>query len=307
MNADDARIIGLNTLRIDFHTEGPNISPGWVGLNCPNCGDTNGHLGVNLSTGFCTCWRCHVRGPLFRILTDYFNIPWGQVKAAFSFRESVALGESIADKVASILTPDVAAQQETPELPPPPGSRLILDETRVPALNDFLRRRRYTLDDCLDMGCYWGWVDKWKHRLIFPIHLHGRVIAWQGRIVFPDVDPKYRSQGPINQTLYRIDDCLPGDPLIVVEGVLDQWRLGKGSVCSFGKKLSATQRHLIRRLRPSVVYMVWDADAFWEIRNVRPELEASGIPVYHIELPDGHDPDTLGYSGVHQLIEQVTA
>jgi len=65
---------------------------------------------------------------------------------------------------------------------------------------------------------------------------------------------------PVKSTLYGLDRAIPGNPVVIVEGVLDQWKLGNGSVATYGTAWTMEQVTLLRGLSPSKVYILYDSE-----------------------------------------------
>ena len=291
--------------------EGPNVNIGWLGLDCPRCGDTSKHLGVNVASLHCYCWRCQNNMHLHTLLMEEFNVPWGEIKLYGSGQaiESPSLSSNtgLEDHVSSILADDSKPTYtaRNPE-PRPDGMYALTATTTFPAMDNFLKSREYTIEDAESHGCFVGHTGVMANRLVFPIvdPETNEPVAWVGRGIAPAIKPKYKAKGPVNDYLYGFETITPGQPLIVVEGIFDQWRMGPNSVACFGKALTKSQQRLVRKLRPNPLYLVWDADAFWEAVEIRDVLTEYGYEVVHVELPEGEDPDTLGQDKVLTLIDE---
>jgi len=63
---------------VDFRTSGKNISAGWIGVNCPFCGEQNNHCGVNLDTKRYSCWVCAQSGTLVKLVGVCLKLTYGQ-------------------------------------------------------------------------------------------------------------------------------------------------------------------------------------------------------------------------------------
>jgi len=66
---------------------------------------------------------------------------------------------------------------------------------------------------------------------------------------------------PVKSTLYGLDRAIPGNPVVIVEGVLDQWKLGNGSVATYGTAWTDDQVKLLRMLAPSKIYTFYDSES----------------------------------------------
>ncbi|HCK76619.1 MAG TPA: DNA primase [Gammaproteobacteria bacterium] len=152
--------------------------------------------------------------------------------------------------------------------------------------------------------------DRFRSRVIFPIHDYkGRVVAFGGRIL-GDGEPKYLNspETPVFQKrseLYNLhrarSNIAQQGHSIVVEGYMDVVALAQHgiehAVATLGT--ATTPRHLERlfRLAPSIIFC-FDGDragrtAAWRaLETALPEL-AGGRQISFLFLPDGDDPDSL--------------
>jgi len=157
-----------------------------------------------------------------------------------------------------------------------------------------------------DKGVY----DKFRHRIMFPIHdRRGRVIAFGGRAL-ADKGPKYLNspETPLfhkGRELYglfrarKLGGQLPR--LLVVEGYMDVVALAQFgiqyAVATLGTATTAQHSELLFRNAPEVVFC-FDGDragrkAAWRaLENVLPVIK-EGRQARFLFLPDGEDPDSL--------------
>ena len=152
--------------------------------------------------------------------------------------------------------------------------------------------------------------DRFRSRVIFPIHDYkGRVVAFGGRIL-GDGEPKYLNspETPVFQKgseLYNLhrarSNIAQQGHSVVVEGYMDVVALAQHgiehAVATLGT--ATTLRHLERlfRLAPSIIFC-FDGDhagraAAWRaLETALPEL-GGGRQISFLFLPDGDDPDSL--------------
>jgi len=104
------------------------------------------------------------------------------------------------------------------------------------------------------------------------------------------------SMGNINDFLYNYDEIEVGGRMIVVEGVLDAWRVGKEVVSSFTSSLSKEQIKLILAKGLKELYLCYDSElrAYYKSRKLAKEFEAYVPKVEVVKLPFGEDPDSYG-------------
>ena len=152
-----------------------------------------------------------------------------------------------------------------------------------------------------------GYYDRFRGRVMFPIHdLQKRVIGFGGRII-GDGEPKYLNspETPLfskSRTLYGLDIAreaiTQADQVVIVEGYFDAIALHQAGlsnvVATLGTALTTEHIELIRRFTHHVV-LVFDPDAAGvraALRTMDLFLE-SGLTVQVVSLPAGDDPDTF--------------
>ena len=121
--------------------------------------------------------------------------------------------------------------------------------------------------------------------IVFPIVDKGKLVAYQGRRINKG-EPKYVSKGNIGQWVwpYPIDKRF--SKIYITEGPFDALgllRLGYNAVCTFGKKLSMSQRLLLDKWNNEIVF-VWDQDALLEIINTVPEISHIFSKISYVDL-----------------------
>jgi len=155
-----------------------------------------------------------------------------------------------------------------------------------------------------------GSYDKFRDRIMFPIHdRRGRVIAFGGRALSDD-GPKYLNSP--ETALYHKSRELYGlylarqrsgrlDDIIVVEGYMDVVALAqfgfKNVVATSGTATTALQVEILFRAADTVVFC-FDGDkagrkAAWRaLEATLPKLR-EGLQARFLFLPDGEDPDSM--------------
>lgn len=149
-------------------------------------------------------------------------------------------------------------------------------------------------------------------RIIAPVVLNGVQVGWQGRYVGElnwkaSGVPKYLHFFPKSRTLYGIDEQADEPHVVLVEGVTDVWRYGRGAVCGFGKKLSPHQAGMLAaRLAGRPLVLMADRndpeaeEAFFQSAVAVVEAGHAG-PVTAAPLPDGTDPGGLPTTYLREL------
>jgi len=155
-----------------------------------------------------------------------------------------------------------------------------------------------------------GYYDRFRQRIMFPIHdYRGRVVGFGGRIL-GDGEPKYLNspetpvfhKGREAYGLYHARDAIRREQrVLVVEGYMDVVALAQFgidyAVATLGT--ATTHEHLERLFRytPEVVF-AFDGDragreAAWRALETALPLLESGRQVSFLFLPEGEDPDTM--------------
>jgi DNA primase len=168
-----------------------------------------------------------------------------------------------------------------------------------------------------------GAVDRFRGRVIFPIHdATGRLVAFGGRLL-ADGEPKYLNspETPLyhkSNVLYglnRAKDAIRREGLgIIVEGYFDLISAVQGGIANVvatsGTALTDGHADLMRRFAERWV-VVFDGDAAG-IRAAKRSLEvfvAHGLFARGVLLPDGADPDSFireqGAEAFRGLVEKA--
>ncbi len=153
--------------------------------------------------------------------------------------------------------------------------------------------------------------DKFRHRLMFPIHdRRGRVIAFGGRVISAEDSPKYLNspETPLfhkGRELYGLWQARQANAklerLIVVEGYMDVVALAQygasQAVATLGTATTPEHAELLFR-NAADAFFCFDGDragraAAWKaLESVLPRMK-DGRQAFFLFLPDGEDPDSL--------------
>lgn len=156
-----------------------------------------------------------------------------------------------------------------------------------------------------------GTYDRYRHRIMFPIHdRRGRIIGFGGRSIDPDQQPKYLNspetaifqKGHELYGLYQAIQTEKKPPfIVVVEGYLDVISLAQygvpNVVAALGTAISSYHIQLLSKYTRNIVFC-FDGDragqeAAWRaLENSLPHLH-DDLEVKFALLPDGHDPDSF--------------
>jgi DNA primase len=163
-----------------------------------------------------------------------------------------------------------------------------------------------------------GFYDRFRNRLMIPIHSEtGSLVGFGGRTL-DGSDPKYLNspeselfnKSRLLYNLHRAKDAMRKvERAILVEGYFDAIAIDHagvpGVVASMGTSLTAGQASLLRRFARRVV-IAYDGDDAGRSATLRaaPILLAAGLEVTALDLQGEKDPDTLiEKSGVDGFLE----
>lgn len=165
-----------------------------------------------------------------------------------------------------------------------------------------------------------GYYDRFRNRLMIPIHNEaGSVIGFGGRTL-DGSDPKYLNspESPVfnkSQLLFNLhrsrDTMRKVSRAVLVEGYFDCIALEEagipGVVASMGTSLTAGQAGLLRR-HARLVVICYDGDDAGRNAALRaaPILLSSGLEVRVVDLGSGEDPDTwIARHGSDAFLERL--
>lgn len=279
----------FDDLSIPCWTQGKNCVEGCVSIRCPcpGCGDHSNHGHFNISTGRYSCWKCS-------------GAPAGQV-LAWAARLPVKSALEIIAKYSDGKTSPVARKRKSGgvtsiKLPgstkcPVAHRRYLEGRGFDPQELEFYHGIQYTLME------HWEGVDA-SYRVIIPVHdLDGQVVAWQGRAISKEQELRYifppveKCVMHYKHTLYGANACRKLKRIVVCEGVFDQWRLGPGSVCTFGTSLTREQVNLLANWEEIVFLFDPEETAQEHAREYARDLAALGRKVEVCAAEFGLDRD----------------
>ena len=256
---------------------------GWLNVSCPFCvgGDNKYKLGIS-PKGYGNCWRCGGHD-LEEILCKLLGV---RRRRALEIRNEFRGSGQFLDE-SKVL--------EAPATVTPPGTAL------AKAHRDYLAGRGFNPDWlAVEYGLLGTAPDEeWEgkffgNRVIIPIRdSFGKVCSFQGRDITGESKLRYKGcpieLSPLHykRTLYGVEFVRSGF-VVVVEGIFDQWRLGRGSVATYGTDLTRHQIALLAKFPRVVFAFDSETDAQKKAMKHARELAALGrsVDVVDLELGD---------------------
>jgi DNA primase len=318
---------------------------------CPFHAETKPSFSVNPELGFYHCFGCQASGDLIDFYCKVNGLEFREGLEALAREAGVELGQGTerSRRAAHVRTRCLemhsmaqaffrqqlttrAGEQARAYLKGRGATREILDQFGLgfspeswDALTVHLRKNGYPPEDGVEAGLLSknasGRIfDRFRSRVIFPIHgLNGQVIAFGGRII-GEGDPKYlnSSESPIyhkGEHLYGLfqarTEVVKSREALLTEGYMDvitMHQYGFGNSCGvLGTALTSDQ---VRRLAGfcSKVVLVFDGDRAGRQAALRSAemILSFGLECRVVSLPDGEDIDSLlhahGVDGFRDLL-----
>ncbi len=248
----------LEDKRIEFVTEGKDVTEGWIGLSCLWCDDNGHHLGINLEGNFANCWKCGSKGSVIKIVQALENnCSW---QDALEIMEKYQNPERFTFKTIHEQT------YQTRTIKFPSEFKKIDYQKIFPIVKSYLKERGFNPETiCRNKELYYpDHLGDYKFRLILPIYMNRRLVGFTSRDVTNKSPLPYKNIPddkaviPVKETLYGFDEITPGSNVVVVEGPFDQWKLGPGSVATYGTSYTIKQISLLRELKPAKIIILYD-------------------------------------------------
>lgn len=235
----------LEEHRIEYVTRGANVKRGEIAIRCPFCGsaDPSHHMGLNLETGWFSCWRNRSqhsgKSPL-RLIMALLKVSYGQARDIAGLGDDYVDPEGFDAVAARVMGRNKGEAKPTATerrfLDLDPGFQVITDKVRTRRFWNYLYGRGFDRTqrgveevDLLvkQYNLMAGFNGPWRDRVILPFYLDGKLVTWTGRAIGPALRRYYDLRlddsllGP-KETLYNID-CIHkgGKALILQEGPFD--------------------------------------------------------------------------------------
>lgn len=271
----------LDDHKIAYKMAGKNVTSGWIEISCLWCFDPSFHLGINLTSGFLSCWIGGPHGHLSKLVKETDGISWEEAeKLANELLTPAIQKEKIRAK--SVLLPKEAIK-ELPDL----HQKYLISRNYNPNLVS----RKYNLYACYLTGDY-------AYRLIIPTYSDKQLITFTSRDVTGQQKIPYKNLSDeksivsVKDSLYNIDTIK--DKTVIVEGVFDVWRIGNGATATFGIQFTHNQIYEIARkkVKKAIILFDYDQKAREQARKLGNilSLYISEVEVWDL---DRGDPDTM--------------
>jgi hypothetical protein len=147
----------------------------------------------------------------------------------------------------------------------------------------YMVQRGISMEDVRMFGLFYCDGGRYRGRLIFPVYEDGRLVYFQGRAMWESKEPGFlKSLNPVreegagvsSEVLFNLDQARFAARVAITEGPIDAVHVGPDAVCTFGKKISATQIAKMLRAGVKAVDLIWDGPSEREPQGAWPEMFA---------------------------------
>ena len=283
----------LNDYNIKYKTEGDN----WLNVECPICHHSGkrGYKGGFNTSGYYHCWNCggHDFKYVLSLLLNIKKHIVDELLNNYDYRYEV-----LKNKKSNIIVKKID---------------LIGGELR-PIHKKYLKNRGLNPKQIISKYGIKGtlhYPPAYRYRIIVPIFHNKKLISYQARAVNKEEKLRWKGLSPQSSvmnykyTLYGIDDVI-GDKIGIVEGIIDQWKMGNNFVCSFGMTMTDYQLKLL--LNFNTIFFLFDNDALYKAKKYAKIINGLknnvDIQVIDLEMKD-KDPGDLSKKEVENIRKEL--
>ena len=292
----------LKELNVFFADSGKNVTAGWVNVNCPFCHDPSWHLGINLLTNRCSCWKCGKRTNFWYFLKEKFGFDNYRLAKLFNqhtevpefrpefyqnrdenenVRQELKWPTNVKDKPLPIHEKYIKKRGFNPQ-----------EITPYYGLKFTGHNSKYVKDDRTQLD--------FKYRILAPVTMHGKVVNFIGRDVTENESAIRYKNCPNEEAIVTTKDCLYNsdgvkDIAIFVEGPTDVWNIGFGAIGVIGIQITKRQIAYIQELNLKKAVLLFDECAKAEEDKLHDILSIFIPEVFSLEdiWDDYDDPGNL--------------
>ena len=151
-----------------------------------------------------------------------------------------------------------------------------------------------------------------KDVLAFPIIQEGILVGYSLRATRNDAYFKWIHQPPHISTgslLYNYENVIGEQEIVVVEGITDVWayyEIGVHAVCTYGAKVSETQKQMLLKLGCDLVFSFDGDEAGIEASRKANDMFKLTSNIKFVKLPYGKDPEAIPREELKEAYEKRT-
>jgi hypothetical protein len=302
---------------VEDSSQSKNTGPNCIGIQCPFCDDHSDHCGIFRDAKGFYCRKCGRQGSFSYLLSVLVHKPQNIIRKELE-QSSISFEVEAEQQIKDIFreSEKVPTRQKRGSIPFPKYFEPV-EKVISSLLENYLSRRNISKQILIDHKCGICQVGEHMNRLIVPVYFEGTMIGFQAADLTGKSELKYKADtkdSEIKNYFYRWDLLDPDlNYIVVVEGIVDAWRLLGNAVASFGTALSTAQKKLLIKKKLEKLILCMDGDAYLHALETSQYFTPFIDEVHVIQLPHywqdfstkiSHDPDSYGNENVWELIKQ---
>lgn len=276
----------------------PHKKNGEYSFHCPNCNHHKKKLQVNISTQAWKCWICDTefKGRSIANLLKRIDGSPQDIKKVKAIYQETGFNYDSRERVSHLRLPQefkpLHIKQNTPDY--------------KNALHYILNVRKLTPYDVLRYNVGYCEEGPYSGMIIIPSYDEDNNLNYfVARSYYMNSTFKHKNPDT-SRDIVGFESLINWKmPLVIAEGSFDAISIKINCTPLFGKVIQNNLRKKIIQEGVKCVYLALDPDAF---KNAVKEIEYflnEGIEVYHVRLPQGEDPNSLGYEKMQDLINNA--
>jgi hypothetical protein len=251
------------------------------------------------------CWRCGEKGNIISYIKNF---------ADKTFPEVLTILKEFQERYVGIEEQKIEIETPIKENLSIPKEFKRLSKDYCPQIvYDFLLNRGFDpINIVMNKELYYPeHLGKYKFRLVVPIVYNKKIVSFVGRDVTNQSINPYLMSGEKDSilspkhTLYNYDSIAIGGKAILVEGIIDQWKLGGNSIASFGTQVSPQQIAKIKDLKLQKLFILFDNEDSAQESAYKLSKKLWFIDVEIIKLSFHKDPGELSIKEGQKLINEI--
>lgn len=287
----------LNDFQIPYWEKGKNTQNGWIQIQCPLCDDDSNHGGFNLITGHYNCWKC---GHEFtdKIISAILNITIRESKQIIKEYDINYIRQSPNKK---------KSKKKNKILELPPGTESLSERHK-----NYLIKRNF---DPYEIIYYWNvkgtqHYGDYRFRIIAPIIIDGKMISYQGRDITNKQELRYKACRIEDEIIHHKNivygiDMVKYEKAILVEGITDAWRFGRGAIAIFGTTYTIEQIKFMNDRLKELFILFDPGDKIAKKKADELGWSLPGLKIEKIEIDFESDPGELPQEEASYIKKQL--
>jgi len=242
---------------IEYWDHGKNVSPGWINIQCIFCDDNSNHLGIRPSDLRVSCWRCGGH-KINKLIMEIAECSYQESQNIFlSLRSSLGAGYQASPLYSTASSSELSKMVSLPQecTKEFPKDHIAYLKNRGFKPEKIIKK--YKLQAVHTIG-------KYKFRIIIPIYMNRKLVSFTSRDITDEQELRYRGASPSEcilnpkEVIYNYDTLSKGSDAILVEGPIDVWKLGDGTISILGITYTRRQIIAIKKKKIRNMFILFD-------------------------------------------------